>query len=107
MINSWNDSESGDGKGPVDTHFSYLNIIMRTWVDGGRNITSPRELFLALTGDRDPTACIKNTTTKFIDVGVLPKPGSFDVHGRYGSKCKNKPNPKPCALDRTVYCTLQ
>ena len=51
---------------------------MRT-VWAARRIISPLELFFVLTADRDPVACIRNTTNELENVGILPAKHSTDA----------------------------
>jgi len=46
-VRSWNYSEAGDGKGPVDVHFALSNRWLKASIDGGRNVTTPREYYVS------------------------------------------------------------
>ena len=74
FVRSWNYSESGEGKGPVDVHFSYLNMFVRLRLDSGHNVTTPDEYYLALTRGEKADRCMANTTTKLVKVAAPTMP---------------------------------
>jgi hypothetical protein len=47
-VRSWNYSEAGDGKGPVDVHFALSNRWLKASIDGGKNVTTPREYYVSV-----------------------------------------------------------
>ena len=48
FVRSWNYSEAGDGKGPVDVHFALVKRWLKASIDGGRNVTTPEEYYVGV-----------------------------------------------------------
>ena len=65
---------SGEDKGPVDVHFSYLNMFVRQQVDGSKNVTTPEEYYDALTRNGRREHLMANTTTMLVDVVASQMP---------------------------------
>ena len=74
FVRSWNYSESGEGKGPVDVHFSYLNMFVRKQLDGGKDVTMLEEYYDTLTRNGRREQLMANTTTMLVDVVASQMP---------------------------------
>jgi hypothetical protein len=44
----WIYTEAGTGKGRLDTHFSFVNIVFRSYIEGGDDIRTERQIYEAL-----------------------------------------------------------
>jgi len=47
FMRSWNYSEAGDGKGPVDVHFALVNRWLKASIDGGKDVTTPAQYYVS------------------------------------------------------------
>ena len=80
MVASFSFWESGDGKGPIDVHFSYKNRKVEAYVDAGNDLLTPDDFYKALSGNGNPDACIKNSTVRLVDTASFAvKDADFSV----------------------------
>jgi hypothetical protein len=57
-IKRWIYSEAQTGKNMLDTHFSYVSLWLKSWVDEGNDIQTPTDIFNAMTCKAAHTTCI-------------------------------------------------
>ena len=88
----WIFSEPGTGKGRLDTHFSFVNIKFRSYIEDDHDITTEEDIFIALGyrgGMAGTTVVLLNASTldgKILDKKFKAKTGSrssFEV--RWGN----------------------
>ena len=48
MISLWLFTESGSGKGRLDTHYPFLNILFKSSIEDGYDITTEEDIFETL-----------------------------------------------------------
>jgi hypothetical protein len=67
IIAQWLHSERQQGKTQLDAHFSFINVKKREYLESGKNVSTPQELFKALSFG----GCIANTVTTLLHIKPL------------------------------------
>ena len=65
------------GKSRLDSHFAFLKMLFKMWLDFGENMMTPRDVFKALTrGPEDGTGVVANSTAVLIRPEPVKQPKS-------------------------------
>ena len=73
IITDWIFTEAQTGRGRLDTHFSFVNIVLKSFVEDGNNIDLEEDIFNALSFKGG----IAGATVILFDCSALPKQSVF------------------------------
>lgn len=86
LISKWIFTEAQTGRGRLDTHFSFVNLLTHSYVADGNDIATESDIFKAMQFNGGIAGC----NVLLLNLSNLPKPPKSGKSGISNTKCNPK-----------------